>query len=124
MGRAIGRGLVLGMPAFLKLLSARGTAARIWVGGGIIVHGLAELRACIYSATLSTRPAKAAARMLGPVAGAAEWVIVAALSGLAAPCLSGRSRFRSRGSSLRPRGKRFLEESMRWRAVRVPQALS
>jgi predicted DNA repair protein MutK len=37
--RAIGRGLVRGMPYFLTLLSAVGTAAMIWVGGGIIVHG-------------------------------------------------------------------------------------
>ncbi len=37
----IGRGLVLGMPHFLKALSAVGTAAMLWVGGGIIIHGLA-----------------------------------------------------------------------------------
>ena len=28
------------MPVFLTFLSAAGTAAMIWVGGGIIVHGL------------------------------------------------------------------------------------
>jgi len=39
-GRAFGRTLVLGMPGFLKFLGAIGTAAMIWVGGGIIVHGL------------------------------------------------------------------------------------
>jgi uncharacterized protein len=39
--RQIGRGLVLGMPHFLKALSAVGTAAMLWVGGGIIIHGLA-----------------------------------------------------------------------------------
>ncbi|KQT50974.1 ABC transporter [Aureimonas sp. Leaf454] len=39
--RGVGRGLVLGMPYFLKLLGIVGTAAMIWVGGGIIVHGLA-----------------------------------------------------------------------------------
>ena len=38
--RAIGRGLVTGMPYFLKVLGIVGTAAMIWVGGGIIVHGL------------------------------------------------------------------------------------
>jgi len=37
----IGRGIVLGMPHFLKALSAVGTAAMLWVGGGIIIHGLA-----------------------------------------------------------------------------------
>jgi predicted DNA repair protein MutK len=39
LSRAIGRGLVLGMSGFLRLLGALGTAAMIWVGGGIIVHG-------------------------------------------------------------------------------------
>ncbi|WP_105417742.1 DUF808 domain-containing protein [Neorhizobium sp. T25_27] len=38
--RGIGRGLVTGMPYFLKVLGIVGTAAMIWVGGGIIVHGL------------------------------------------------------------------------------------
>ncbi|MFC5312761.1 DUF808 family protein, partial [Azospirillum rugosum] len=28
------------MPVFLKLLSLVGTAAMLWVGGGIIIHGL------------------------------------------------------------------------------------
>lgn len=40
---AFGRGLVLGMPIFLKALAAVGTAAMLWVGGSILVHGLAEL---------------------------------------------------------------------------------
>lgn len=40
--RLIGRGLVLGMPGFLKLLSLVGTAAMVWVGGGIVIHGLEE----------------------------------------------------------------------------------
>lgn len=39
--RVIGRGLVAGMPHFLKVLSAVGTAAMLWVGGGIIIHGFA-----------------------------------------------------------------------------------
>jgi len=41
--RAIGRGIVRGMPGFLTLLVLVGTAAMIWVGGSIIVHGLHEL---------------------------------------------------------------------------------
>lgn len=39
--RAFGRALVVAMPGFLKLLAAVGTAAMIWVGGGIVIHGLA-----------------------------------------------------------------------------------
>jgi len=37
--RAVGRGLVLGMPGFLAILSTIGTAAMLWVGGSIILHG-------------------------------------------------------------------------------------
>lgn len=40
--RLLGRGLVQGMPYFLKTLGMIGTAAMIWVGGGIILHGLEE----------------------------------------------------------------------------------
>ena len=40
--RAFGRGMVALMPKLLKALSIIGTAAMIWVGGGIIVHGLEE----------------------------------------------------------------------------------
>ncbi|TCP39132.1 DUF808 domain-containing protein [Rhodovulum marinum] len=41
--RKLGVGIVRGMPGFLKLLVVVGTAAMIWVGGSIIVHGLYEL---------------------------------------------------------------------------------
>ncbi len=41
--RAMGRGLVRGMPGVLHLLTIVGTAAMLWVGGSIIVHGLEEL---------------------------------------------------------------------------------
>lgn len=38
----IGRALVYGMPPALQVLSVIGTLAMLWVGGGILVHGLAE----------------------------------------------------------------------------------
>jgi predicted DNA repair protein MutK len=41
--RALGRGLVLGMPKLLRFLSTLGTAAMLWVGGSIIIHGLEVL---------------------------------------------------------------------------------
>lgn len=37
-----GRALVRGMPPFLSLLSFIGMVAMLWVGGGILVHGLYE----------------------------------------------------------------------------------
>jgi predicted DNA repair protein MutK len=42
LSRGLGRALVKGMPVFLAVLSVVGTAAMIWVGGGIVVHGLEE----------------------------------------------------------------------------------
>lgn len=41
--RAFGRGLVLGMPVLMTILSTVGTAAMLWVGGSIIIHGMEEL---------------------------------------------------------------------------------
>lgn len=38
----VGRALVYGMPPFLQALSVVGTIAMLWVGGGILVHGLAQ----------------------------------------------------------------------------------
>lgn len=40
-GRAAGRGILIAMPWVMQTLSIVGTAAMIWVGGGIVVHGLA-----------------------------------------------------------------------------------
>ena len=37
---AIGRAIAYGMPPFLKMLSFVGLVAMLWVGGGIIIHGL------------------------------------------------------------------------------------
>lgn len=79
--RALGRGLVKGMPVFLKLLAIVGTAAMVWVGGGIIVHGLEEfgydtLGHWIHDA------AAAAGHSAGGAAGFVEWLVSAALSGV------------------------------------------
>ncbi len=41
LGRATGRGILVAMPWVMQTLSVVGTAAMIWVGGGIVVHGLA-----------------------------------------------------------------------------------
>ena len=37
---SLGRGMVISMPHLLKGLAFIGTAAMLWVGGGIVVHGL------------------------------------------------------------------------------------
>jgi len=41
--RGLGRGLVRMMPGFMHLLTIVGTAAMLWVGGSIVVHGLEQL---------------------------------------------------------------------------------
>ena len=43
--QAFGRGLVHIVPKLLSALSAIGTAAMLWVGGGILLHGMEELGA-------------------------------------------------------------------------------
>jgi uncharacterized protein len=41
--RSLGRSIVSSMPPFLKVLGVIGTLAMLWVGGGIIIHGLQQL---------------------------------------------------------------------------------
>ena len=79
--RALGRGLVVGMPYLLALLSAVGTAAMIWVGGGIIVHGL-EVYGLHAIGGLIHHVAEAAAHALPAVAGAVEWIVAATGAGI------------------------------------------
>jgi len=65
--QAIGRFLVQGMPKLLTALSTGGTAAMLWVGGQIVVHGF------------GIRPAA----FFGLHEGALAWVVDAALCGIA-----------------------------------------
>jgi hypothetical protein len=81
VSRAVGRGLVYGMPIFLSVLSVVGTAAMIWVGGGIIVHGLAEygfagLEHAIHVAS------ETVSHVVPFAAGLIEWLVTAAGSGI------------------------------------------
>jgi predicted DNA repair protein MutK len=79
--RGLGRALVVGMPYFLTALSAIGTAAMIWVGGGIVVHGLEHYGFNQLDHAIDA-VAAAAGRAL-PAAGAlVEWVVTAMLSGV------------------------------------------
>jgi len=78
--RAFGRGLVLAMPKLLKALSAIGIAAMIWVGGGIIVHGLAAFH--VEAPEHLIHGAAVAAGHAVPVAhGLVEWAVSAAGAG-------------------------------------------
>ena len=88
LARALGRGLVLGMPVFLKVLGVIGTAAMIWVGGGIIVHGL-EGYGMAWLAGAIHRSAELAAHALPLAAGVAEWLITAIGSGIVGLIIGG-----------------------------------
>ncbi len=81
MGRALGRALVRGMPVFLTILSAVGTAAMIWVGGGIVLHGLEVYGPPSIGSTVHAA-AEIAAHTLPSAAGALEWIVEAAISGI------------------------------------------
>jgi predicted DNA repair protein MutK len=80
--RAAGRGLVKGMPGFMKLLTIVGTAAMLWVGGNIIVHGLHEMGwDPIYD--FVHHNAVALGEMVGPAwRGTVEWTATAAQDGV------------------------------------------
>ncbi len=79
--RALGRGLVGAMPYFLKALAVIGTAAMIWVGGGIIIHGLAAYGVDGLEHRIHDL-AVAAGALLPPVAGAIEWIVGAFVAGI------------------------------------------
>jgi hypothetical protein len=79
--RALGRGLVHAMPKLLAFLSIVGIAAMIWVGGGIIVHGLEEF-GIGGPAHLLHDWGEAAAHALPAAGGALAWAVGAAGAGL------------------------------------------
>ena len=69
------------MPWFLTVLSVVGTAAMIWVGGGIIVHGL-ETHGFSEVDHVIAGLATAASRAVPWAAKTVEWIVIASLSGL------------------------------------------
>jgi predicted DNA repair protein MutK len=81
LSRAVGRGLVVGMPIFLKVLAVVGTAAMVWVGGGIVVHGLEEYGLPAIGRGIH-RAAEVVAHAVPAGAGLVEWLVTAAGSGL------------------------------------------
>jgi predicted DNA repair protein MutK len=80
--RAIGRGIVKGVPSLLSALSVIGTAAMIWVGGGILVHGAGVLGLHGPEQVIH-HGAEAAGRLTrGFGAGFVGWLVTAAASGV------------------------------------------
>ncbi|MCR0983324.1 DUF808 domain-containing protein [Roseomonas populi] len=77
----VGRGLVRGMPVFLRVLAVVGTAAMVWVGGGIIIHGL-EGFGLPQPAHLSETASHAAAATIPAIGPFLGWLAGAAVSGI------------------------------------------
>ena len=76
--RALGRGLVHAMPMVLTGLATIGTLAMLWVGGGILVHGLHEYNLDALPGLIeSLGHAAGRVPLIGPVT---EWLATAAAS--------------------------------------------
>ena len=75
--RAFGRGLVRAMPRLMVILSTVGTAAMLWVGGSIVLHGMAELGWAV-PADLIHSWALAAGHALPGAEASIEWIVTAA----------------------------------------------
>ena len=80
--RALGRGLVRGMPLLMEVLSTIGTAAMLWVGGSILTHGAEVLGWTWPYHTIETIAHQAAALVPQALTGAVAWIVTAALDGI------------------------------------------
>ncbi|WP_395944730.1 DUF808 domain-containing protein [Brevundimonas sp.] len=74
--RALGRGLVKGMPMVMNALSVIGTAAMLWVGGGILVHGTHTL-GLHWPAEPLEHLAHSFGAVFGPLHGVMSWLVTA-----------------------------------------------
>jgi predicted DNA repair protein MutK len=79
--QAIGRGLVTGMPILMNALAIVGTAAMIWVGGGILVHGL-EVLGFAAPAHFIHHAAEVVGHASGGIGAVTAWIVTATASGL------------------------------------------
>lgn len=79
--QTIGRGLVRGMPVLMRFLSIVGTAAMLWVGGSIVVHGLHEL-GLHHPYEDIHHLAEAAAHAVPAAGGFVNWAVTAGCDGV------------------------------------------
>jgi predicted DNA repair protein MutK len=75
----LGRGIVTGMPLFLKTLSMVGMVAMLWVGGGILIHGLHELGLHAPENAVH-HAAEWMAKALPPFSGLLHWLVSAGMA--------------------------------------------
>ena len=80
--RNLGQGIVKAMPGVLKLLTVVGTAAMLWVGGSIVIHGLEELGFGWLGHHIHDW-AEAVAHLVSPgVAASVKWLAKAVMDGI------------------------------------------
>lgn len=77
--QALGRLLLRAMPAVLSVLGSVGTLAMLWVGGGIILHGLEELGVS-QPAGIAHDAAHVLAEAAGPLGAIVGWLAYALAS--------------------------------------------
>ncbi len=82
LGRRFGRGLVRIMPGFLAWLMVIGTAAMLWVGGSIVLHGVAEMGWAMPEHLVENWASAARAAVPEQVASVVEWSAAALMDGL------------------------------------------
>ncbi len=81
VGRALGRGIVTGMPFFLKALTIVGMVAMLWVGGGIMIHGL-HLLGVHGPEEMVQYAARTLAASVPSMGGLVNWSVGAGIAGL------------------------------------------
>jgi len=74
--RGLGRGLVKGMPVVMNVIATVGTAAMLWVGGGILVHGAHELGLAWPDETIR-HAASAISRITPSGRAIVDWIVTA-----------------------------------------------
>lgn len=75
--RTLGRMMVHAMPILMSVLSVVGTAAMLWVGGGLIVHGLHEFHWDLIPGAIH-HVAEGAAHAAPAIGGVLDWLVNAA----------------------------------------------
>ncbi|MBV1896981.1 MAG: DUF808 domain-containing protein [Rhodobacteraceae bacterium] len=80
--RRMGRAVVRGMPKFMVLLLIIGTAAMLWVGGSIVLHGMKELGFGWLSHHIHDWAGLVAHMVPANLQAATEWTVTAALDGV------------------------------------------
>ena len=71
----------MAMPKLMSVLSTVGTAAMLWVGGSIVIHGLEEL-GWGWLGHLIEGVAVSAGHLVPAAAGLVEWAVTAGLDGV------------------------------------------